>query len=293
MRKEKQTKEKKQSRRQRHKFLNRFTVVGALLLMVWGYFFSEGLVSGLFAAPLRLVGMESEAAVHFGAAIGGLLVLLIHKWWFSPEYEGDLWGGDIRCSLYVGLLFLLIIWIPSIVIEGMRGTLGMPSINAIGISLMAGCCEEAAFRGLPASYLMRQWNKEKQVLATVLFTSAIFGLIHAFNLVAGADPKSTALQVFTSFCTGIIFCAVYLRTGNLLVTIIIHTLHDIVSMTDTSMYVSDGVLAEIPLMDWVINIAQAFVLAIVGFYLIRPAMRKDIVALWAEKWDKMELSNQS
>lgn len=286
MEKEKRTREKKRSLRQQHKFLNRFTVVGALLLIVWVFLFSEMLGSALFAMPLHALGMEEEVSAYYGAAIGGLLALLIHKWWFSPEYEGDLWGGDIRCGLYAGLLILVMIWIPSIVILITRGSLDAPTISTVGMSLMAGCCEEATFRGLPASYLMRQWDKEKQVLTTVLFTSTIFGLFHISNLVAGADLKSTVLQVYTSFCMGVLLCAIYLRTGNLLVTIILHTLHDIVSVMDTSIYVSDGVLAEIPLMDWIINIVQTSVLAIVGFYLIRPKMRDDIVALWTEKWGK-------
>ena len=244
------------------------------------------LAAGLIAIPFRLLGLGMEEAAYYGAAIGGLLAILIHKWWFSPEYEGDLWGGDIRCGLYAGLLMLLVVWMPSIVVAFMRGSLGAPTVSTVGISLMAGCCEEAIFRGLPASYLMRQWREKEQVLATVLFTSAVFGLFHILNLLAGADLSSTVLQVITSFCLGVLQCAVYLRTGNLLVPIVIHTLHDIVSMTDTSIFVSDGVLAEIPLTDWVINIVQVAVLAIAGFYLIRPAMRRDIVALWARKWNR-------
>ena len=73
MEKEKQTREKKGSRRQQHRFLNRFTVVGALLLMVWAYVFSEVLAAGLIAIPFRLLGLGMEEAAYYGAAIGGLL----------------------------------------------------------------------------------------------------------------------------------------------------------------------------------------------------------------------------
>ena len=83
--------------------------------------------------------------------------------------------------------------------------------------LMIGAFEELAFRGvfLPVLLEKRRGSK-KQILWTVIGSSAVFGLIHLVNLLEGAGIGATVLQVGYSFLIGGMCAIVLMKTGNLL-----------------------------------------------------------------------------
>lgn len=61
-------------------------------------------------------------------------------------------------------------------------------------------------------------------------SAAIFGLIHAANILAGADVGTTIFQVCYAFALGILFAAVLIRTGNLWTCILCHGAVDALAM---------------------------------------------------------------
>jgi hypothetical protein len=96
-----------------HRFLDRHTNAGFLLLTLWGYLVAQlvGVVAALpFSIPAALSGGLDEELLNtvagFACAVGGFLALLIHKRWFRPEFRGCLRGAlclaDDRLRLFEG-----------------------------------------------------------------------------------------------------------------------------------------------------------------------------------------------
>lgn len=270
-----------------HRFLDRYTVPGTLLLTLWGYLGSQILLGTVLSLPLQLV-LPVDHAVELAAAAGALILLAIHKRWFYPEFEGCLPGRDFRPVLPALALMFAALWLPSVIQNAVEGALGMPTLATVSMSLMAGISEEVAFRGIPGSYLMRQWREERKIPAAMVITSLLFSLVHAANLFVGAAFGSTFVQLLTSFGIGMLLCAVFLRTGSLLPCMLLHITHDIVAFLSTSY--SDGVMtAEMDVLSWILNLGTAILMLVLALCLTRPSKRKDILAIWTDKWGGAEI----
>lgn len=63
----------------------------------------------------------------------------------------------------------------------------------------------------------------------------------------------------------------------------LHTLHDIVAFLDIGT-VSDGIMTKGPRLDDLPDLLLCVILGCVGFWLVRPARRGEILAIWREKW---------
>lgn len=269
-----------------HKFLNKHTIPGAILLMIWGMIFSEGIIGLPFGfMDVLLVDRSGKTQIFsgFGCAAGAFLLLAIHKRWFYPEFEGCLKCSSVSfadaCKVAAAIIPF---WVISCIRELAFGNkINAPTLAMISTSLMAGCCEEAAFRGLGISYLMRQWKEENRVMPALLFTSACFGLVHSSNIIAGADVPITLIQTAGSFFIGLFLGAIFLRSGNLWPAMIIHFLHDIFA----GMFLSEGYILT-HTVGWpdVADLLCCALLGCVGIWLIRAEKRSEIAAIWRKKW---------
>ena len=100
------------------------------------------------------------------------------------------------------------------------------------LAVLAGAAlEEFAFRGLVFPTLMRKFegHKYRDFLA-VLVSSAAFGLVHAFNLLAGASPLSVLMQIGYSLLIGGMCAIAFLKTGNFYHAVILHFVFNIGGM---------------------------------------------------------------
>jgi membrane protease YdiL (CAAX protease family) len=84
------------------------------------------------------------------------------------------------------------------------------------VAISAGVCEEVVFRG----WLLATLHNPIGLAGTALIVvaSAVFGLAHAYQRITG--------MVLTAFA-GALFCVLYVKTGSLLVPILLHILIDI------------------------------------------------------------------
>ena len=93
--------------------------------------------------------------------------------------------------------------------------------------LLIGLFEEMAFRGV--FYLLilsaRRDSTKKIFLVTVV-SSAVFGAIHLFNLLAGAGVGPTVLQAGYSFLIGGMCSIALLVTGSIWIPVLLHALFD-------------------------------------------------------------------
>ncbi len=84
------------------------------------------------------------------------------------------------------------------------------------VAVSAGICEEIVFRGWLLATLHGPIGLNGTAL--ILVAAGIFGLAHAYQRVTG---------VFLTALAGAFFCVLYVRTGSLLVPILLHILIDL------------------------------------------------------------------
>lgn len=267
-----------------HKFFDRFTIPGALVLMIGGLSIGQ-LIGMVIGFPLGFLIKDSNAAGAIGIVIATFPMLALYKFWFRPEFEGNLRGGDMKTGLMLSLI-LIPYWLLNVPAGFIFGSakFGAPTLATVSMALMAGCSEEAAFRGLGISYLMRQWKEEKRIPAIVIISSVTFGLVHIFNALAGGDLGSVVNQTIGAAAMGFFFGALYLRSGNLIMPMVTHAIHDIIAFLDVSGIQGGVIVSGI---DWTsyLDTGLTIVLGLIGLWLVRPAKQAEIRAMWDKKWN--------
>lgn len=89
--------------------------------------------------------------------------------------------------------------------------------------LAIGFMEETLFRGILQDTFNQIFkDKPHGQIYTVFLTSAAFGVVHLFNLFAGASVGATFLQVGYSFLIGAMLSAVLIKTDNLWLCVLLH-----------------------------------------------------------------------
>ena len=267
-----------------HKFLNKHTVLGALLLMFFNFVFIEFFVGTIAGIICGHAGIDKTTGLAAGSIIGSLLALIIWFRFFSPEYkwkpESGSWGKSFKL-----LIPFLIYWVILFSAFGAYAK-GLPfgaiSISALLTSIMAGAGEEVAFREVGTSYLARQWKDESKIVLMAVIPAVAFSLIHLTNSVTDMDLVSVLEQMLLTFFLGVFFGAVYIRTGNIWPLILGHSLHDIITFSAKAKLSLLGM--DLP--DWfvvLITVIEAGLL-ISGLYMLRKSKRSEIITLWNKRW---------
>ena len=268
-----------------HKFVEKFPVVAAILMAIFWMFLFE-LIEIVINLGIHMVISGYDAATGpVGLFAGTAIMLILYKWWFRPEFEGML-KGDLPLGFLLGLIelgYVLISYIPNL-IDGSFSIKPL-TLTILFVSLTAGIKEEVVFRGVIISTLMRQWKDRNLFRQAALVSGIVFGLIHAANIFAGADPLQTLFQVIGSVSVGFIFAAVYLRTGSILPCMFYHALHDIIAIACESNVSENGIMSARAFW-WgdVFNLAMAAVMAAAAFWLLRDAKTEQIREIWNRKW---------
>ena len=217
-------------------------------------------------------------------------MMLVYKRWFRPEFEGML-KGDMPKGFLLGLFELGFV-ILSFLFSALAGYQIAPkplSAQIISVSLAAGMSEELVFRGVILSTLMRQWKDQKKYRTAALVSGIIFGLLHAMNIFSGADPLGTLLQVIAAAGIGVIFSAVYLRTGSILPCMFYHTVHDVIAIAGSSGVTDSGIITASGFdREDMINLVLTAVLTAIAFYMLRDAKNEEMRAIWNRKWKPAE-----
>ncbi len=138
------------------------------------------------------------------------------------------------------------------------------------------------FRGLSIPIGMRYFKGKNKILTVALVTSVVFGLSHLGN--ARGGNAIGIVQGIVTIGTGLFYAAVFLRTGSIMVTIIMHALYDWMYFV-TNPALQNGDMAAMGVTTAVIiSSVIDLSMGVVGFWLIRPAVREKIEAVWQKKW---------
>lgn len=133
-----------------------------------------------------------------------------------------------------------------------------------------GCLEEVAYRGiiLPLLYITRR-NKKRPVLWTLVLSSAIFALSHLVNLISPSPNfGGVIMQVGYTFLIGAMCGIVMVRTGSIILPMILHVTYNFAGMLVEKC--GDGIM-------WTTEqiICTAVVGVVVGVYLVCLAFTAD------------------
>ena len=274
------------SQTRQHPFFDRHTVLGTIVLILWAYFIVMIPASFVIGVVSVMMGLgDPTDYIFLGVIIMAPLTLLIHRLWFIPDFKGILFRGflkTLRCCPVI-LLFWLVLCLPDFLHGDFPQTF---NLKVISLSLTAGFSEEVIFRGLPLSYLKRQLRSEKQVPLIVIITGIIFGLTHLTNIFVGASVSASLVQGVVTICIGIFLGAVFMRGGNILVPMLLHTLHDMLMLSFMKADEVSAVLTEEASLSDISEVLLCAALAAFGFFLIRRSKRREICDMWAETWSQ-------
>ena len=114
--------------------------------------------------------------------------------------------------------------------------------------------------------------------------------MHALNVFAGANALSTVAQVFFTMGKGAIYAAVFLCTGSVWTTIIIHFLNNLIAGISTPN--TTGIVKTAA--DWT-NLVEAVTATALGWYGMRQLKRRgsDAAEIRNRIWSREEFENQS
>jgi uncharacterized protein len=158
--------------------------------------------------------------------------------------------------------------------------------TAVWNGIQPGISEEVLYRIIPIAFALRVQKKDKLVIPVMTVTGVIFGLIHGANILAGADVTATVLQVIYAAGTGLMFAIIYMKTGNLWITVFLHSLTDIVYYLGAEEQSSAGILSEqLGLVDIGFLIVYAALYFANAFWLYRRTGKTEFTGTWDRIWD--------
>ncbi len=209
------------------------------------------LLAAVLEAVLQAVGCNPTLGSAIARILIGLILLAI--FYKSFQFRNSLKGLLITLpSLLFGLYK-----IPYHFISGGTGA----DFNKLTLTIfLAGLApaifEEVLFRGICIANLKKKYNNP---YAIVLISAVIFSFAHVTSLI-GMDALSVLLQVITSLVLGIVWGAIYLRSGDLLSLIFSHFVVDVLSNICISSDTTPGYFLAIMIVLLLLELAYGLLL---------------------------------
>ena len=111
--------------------------------------------------------------------------------------------------------------------------------------ILVGVAEEFLFRGVIAETLLEHFGTSRGgIWKACLLSGLLFGCAHLTNLLSSA-PLGVLMQCIFAASLGVLYAAIYFRTGNLWVTVFLHGGMDIISMLVGGLYGTESVAESV------------------------------------------------
>lgn len=226
------------------------------------YFFA---VSALFFGVGRLLPQSIGTEMIFRLILSALIFIflyVIYGWTpkalgFSTKGIGTSirlsWSEWLKIVMYLALLLMLANPNPEALnqllqsgssakyapmLSGVAKNLAALTPQKLAMTLLfgvsVGLFEETFFRvGLVAQLRVRFADSCRGAWCTVLISAGLFAALHMMNAF-GQSLAVTVMQVIQAFGTGVLWGAVYWRSGNAVIPVILHSLTDILILLATA-----------------------------------------------------------
>ena len=248
-------------------------ILGAILLTIHGFCFYQ--IFGIFG--------KSDIAVSLLSVVSAVLLLLIHKFWFRPEFKGCISFDFLRDRQFLRAagLFLVVDLIMAVISYIDHG-IAAPTLLGVCLALGAGTVEEAIFRVLPVSVMMRTYKDKGSYIPALILTPIIFGAIHMVNVLAGQAVGFTIIQAVSAAAIGVFFGALYIRTGSIVPSMVLHVLHDFLGSLQANQTtgVASGPVTTLDIITIILIILAAIAIAV----MVLKGRGEEIREVWKKVW---------
>lgn len=135
---------------------------------------------------------------------------------------------------------------------------------------LIGWTEELIFRGVILNLFLERFSKTKRgILWAVILSGVLFGAVHLTNISQGVTVTSAMIQAINAAFLGVIFGAVYARSGNIWLVMTFHALVDFASLMGSGIFGTGTTVEQINQMS-AANLIAVPVLLIPCIVLLRP-----------------------
>ncbi|MEB8736452.1 CPBP family intramembrane metalloprotease [Bacillus cereus] len=180
---------------------------------LFGAIFSNGLVSQLFSRSVLI-----------------LILLLANTTIFKLKFGNMTNRIGLGLLLSIPVLIFVVLNALSVEPDNLMKASMQAYLLAVISTIAAVTWEEILMRGILLNGFLRAWSHKTNVVwLSVIWSSLIFSIAHAPNMLAGQALDATIQQLLYTLAMGFFFAALYLRTNNLLIPIIGHFVINIVS----------------------------------------------------------------
>lgn len=134
--------------------------------------------------------------------------------------------------------------------------------------IFVGVAEELVFRGIIAQTLLERYGTARAgVWKACLVSGVLFGAAHLSNLL-GSAPFGVLMQCVFAGSLGVLFAAIYFRTGNLWVLVFLHGAQDAASLLAGGLYGTENMSTAVSSYDSTM-LLSVLVYLIPTFFLLR------------------------
>jgi membrane protease YdiL (CAAX protease family) len=238
-------------------------------------------VAGLYLTEIPLQGLLTP---YFGAQPAFYVTIILEQGLTGLLFFGLLarfgWldlAGFTRPRLWKALWlgWPLLIFAVINIDEGIVVDFSRPGLIALHLltALSTGWVEEVLCRGVVVTTLLQKWGRtRKGITLSVLVSSALFGLAHFANFLAGRQPLiNTLTQITFAIFFGVIFAACVLRNRAIWPMILLHAAVDWAATLD-EIAVGGGLhtgVAPLSPADALVSILITLPLFLYGLFLLR------------------------
>ncbi len=204
------------------------------------------LIAFLYIVILKALGYAEYKLFHSSEyySLSGVLVqclatavifiplILYKKINVLKRMRVSIWRGLGVAGFYTFCMLLLVYTaFQQVVVNYALGKSFLPVYKILLFALsmiLVGLSEELLFRGVIYNVLSDFFGRDtrKGVILTVLWSGFIFGSVHITNYFSGVSLSGAYFQSVAAIGIGCYFGAIYARTDNLWVLVILHALND-------------------------------------------------------------------
>ena len=257
-------------------FADKYAILAAFIAFIMIDMFLHGIAALLNLLP-NLLPLKFLAQA--------LLIAIPVAIVFLFGFRGAFQRKNFFRGLFCGLPY--IVWYSLTMALLLAKTLGNPEatlqpwyliLYSLFSILCVGIREECIYRATVQNIVAKKYvNSMKGIWITAIVGAFIFGIMHAGNFfTTTTTPSSIVVQIISAMFSGLVFSAIYLRSGNLWAVILIHTLIDAAGLVPF-LFLGTTLDENLNRMvwDWAKLIVWAIEIGIAAF-LLRPSKYKQI-----------------
>lgn len=251
--------------------------------------------AGLY--PTDEAGMTCFAAIVMEVVTSIVMILILWRTnklaLFKKKGKGFLRSLPLGGYQLTFVVLSFVALVGHIMQDGAQFQTGINILLFIISMMLVGLAEELCCRAIVAESLLENYGTSKKgVWSAVIVSGMLFGLLHLTNLTTG-QLIPVLIQTISACASGMLFAAIYFRSGNIWVTILIHGLYDIGTSASSgilqgdslaSMLTNDGSLGVGALL--VVLLAGTIPPLLVSIFLLRNKKIGEVKTYWPEIKEK-------